>query len=73
MGSDLAKLYRELADEKQTPEIKRLRKNIEDKLNDKLRVHFLEMLEIGGVIGYGKLESELAKATELVGQMKKAK
>jgi hypothetical protein len=73
MGSDLVKLYRELESEKQTPDIKKVRKNIHDKLNDKLREHFLELLEIGGVIGYNTLEKELSKASELVGKLKKTK
>ncbi|MBK7885073.1 MAG: hypothetical protein IPJ81_15780 [Chitinophagaceae bacterium] len=73
MGSDLAKLYRELESEKQTPDVKKIRKNIKDKLNDKLRLHFLELLEIGGIIGYENLELELSKAAELVGKLKKMK
>lgn|GEM_PF-4817884 len=70
MGNDLVRLYRELESE-QSPEVKRIRKNLEDKLNDKLREHFLELLEIGSVIGYNKLEAELSKAIELVDKLKK--
>jgi hypothetical protein len=73
MSSDLAKLYRELESEKQTADIKKIRKNIHDKLSDKLREHFLDLLEIGGIIGYAKLETELSKAAELVGKLKKMK
>ncbi len=73
MNNELAKLYRELEAEKQTTEIKKIRKNIHDKLNDKLRTNFLELLEIGGIIGYSKLEEELVKASELVGKLKKVK
>jgi hypothetical protein len=73
MSSDLAQLYRELESEKQTPDVKKIRKNIHDKLSNKLREHFLELLEIGGIIGYGKLETELSKAADLVGKLKKTK
>ncbi len=73
MSSELAKLYRELESEKQTPDVKKILKNIHDKLNDKLRERLLELLEIGGVIGYEKLENELLKASELVGKLKTKK
>ena len=73
MGNDLAKLYRELGTEKQSADIKKIRKNIEDKLSDKLRENFLELLEIGSIIGYNKLETELTKAADIVNKLKKVK
>jgi hypothetical protein len=71
MNNDLAKVFRELEHEKQTPDIKRIRKNTEDRLNDKLREHFLSVVEIGGIIGYDKLEKQMAKALALVAKLKK--
>jgi hypothetical protein len=73
MSNDLVKLYKELGNEKQTTEITKVRKNIHNKLNDKLREHFLELLEIGEVVGYEKLEKELASAAELIGKLEKKK
>lgn len=73
MGNDLAKLHRELSKLKQTSEVKSIRKNVEEKLGDQMRMHFLALLEIGGITGYDNLESELRKAAEIVGKLKKIK
>ncbi len=35
-----------------------------------MREHFFQLLEIGSVIGYEKLEGELQKAVQLIGQIK---
>ena len=71
MANELVKLYKELGKEIQTPEIKGVRKTIQDKLEDQLRDNFLSVMEIGGVIGYDKLEKELERSRELVAQIKK--
>ena len=73
MANDLAKLYRELEAEKQTPEIKKVLKNISDKLSDRMRDNFLDLLEIGDVIGYDRLDKELKIAAKLVAKMKDLK
>jgi len=71
MANELARLYRELGDVKQTPDIRAVRKTIENKLNEKLRDNFLEVLEIGGVVGYDKLEKELERSRDLVAKLNK--
>ena len=71
MANELVKLYKALGKEIQTPEIKGVRKTIQDKLEDQLRDNFLSVMEIGGVIGYDKLEKELERSRELVAQIKK--
>lgn len=71
MGNELVKLYKELGKEIQTPDIKAVRKTIQDKLEDQLRDNFLTVMEIGGVIGYEKLEKELERSRELVAKIKK--
>lgn len=73
MNNDLAKLHRELSKLKQTSEVKSIRKNVEEKLGDQMRMHFLHLLDIGGIIGYENLEKELLKAAEMVGKLKKIK
>ena len=73
MANDLAKLYRELEAEKQTPEIKKVIKNISYKLSDRMRDNFLDLLEIGDVIGYDRLDKELKIAAKLVAKMKDLK
>lgn len=73
MNNDLAKLHRELSKMKQTAEVKTIRKNVEEKLNDQMRMHFLHLLDIGGIVGYDHLEDELRRAADLVGKLKKVK
>ena len=70
MANDLANLYRELENENQTPEILRVKKSIETKLNDRLRENMMDMLEIGDVLGFGRLEAELKTAADIVGKAK---
>ncbi len=72
MGNDLAKLYKELKQYPSGEETARIRERIEERLYDNMRMHFLELLEIGGVIGYERLEEELHNAAELVGKLKNA-
>lgn len=38
-----------------------------------MREHFLDLLEISEVIGYEKLEKELAMASDLIGKLNKIK
>lgn len=73
MANELAKLYRELEAEKQSADIKKIRKNIENKLNDRMRENILDLLEIGDIIGYDRLDKELKIAAGLVEKMKKIK
>lgn len=73
MANDLAKLYRELEADKQTPDIKKIRKNIENKLHDRMRDNILDLLEIGDIIGFDRLDKELKIAAGLVDKMKKVK
>lgn len=73
MNTDLQNLYRELEEMPQSAEVKKLRKNIEKKLNDKLRQNFLEMIDMGAIVGFDQLEKQLIDAVGLVSRMKKKK
>lgn len=71
MGNDLVKLYKELDTLKNATNPEAVKNHIEQTLYTKLRENFLELLEIGEVIGYDKLEAEMRKAVDLIGQIKK--
>ncbi|MCU0432027.1 MAG: hypothetical protein MUC87_01080 [Bacteroidia bacterium] len=73
MNTDLQNLYRELEEMPQSAEVKKLRKNIEKKLNDKLRMNFLEIIDMGAIVGFEQLEKQLLDAAGLVSRMKKKK
>lgn len=70
MGNDLVKLYRELQSMGDSQDLEVVREKIVNELNQKMRHSFLELLEIGGVLGYDHLETEMKKAVELIGSMK---
>jgi len=72
MGNDLVKLYKELKSYPSTEENARIIARTEDRLYDNMRVRFMDLLEIGGAIGYERLEEELRRAADLVGKLKKA-
>jgi hypothetical protein len=65
-NTDLTQLYLQMEDMEQTKEIKALKKQIKEKLYQNLRMHTLEMVSIGRVIGYDELQSELLKAIQLL-------
>jgi hypothetical protein len=73
MNTDLQNLYRELEEMPQSAEVKKLRKNIEKKLNDKLRQNFLEIIDMGAIVGFDQLEKQLINAAGLVSRLKKKK
>ncbi|MCB2262233.1 MAG: hypothetical protein LGR52_04740 [Candidatus Thiosymbion ectosymbiont of Robbea hypermnestra] len=66
MNTDLIVLYKQLDDMKQTEEVLQIKNQIKEVLYQKLKVHFLELTGIGRVIGYEELQTELAKAIELI-------
>ncbi len=71
MANELVKLYKELGEQKQSNDIKAIRKTIQNKLEDQLRDNFLVVLEIGGAIGYEKLEKELERSRDLIAKLNK--
>jgi len=71
MNTDILKLYKQLDDMEQTKEVKLLKNQIKETLYQNLRIHFLELTNIGRVIGYDELKDELKKAIELVELQKK--
>ena len=71
MNTDILKLYKQLDDMEQTKEVKLLKNQIKETLYQNLRIHFLELTNIGRVIGYDELQDELKKAIDLVEMQKK--
>ena len=71
MNTDILKLYKQLDDMEQTKEVKLLKNQIKETLYQNLRIHFLELTNIGRVIGYDELKDELKKPIELVELQKK--
>ena len=66
MNTDLIKLYKQLANMNQTPEVEQIRNQIQETLYQALRSHLLELTAIGRVIGYEELQKELEKAIHLI-------
>ena len=66
MEKDLLKLYKQLDDMNQTPEVVQIKNQIKESLYQELKMHFLELTGIGRVIGYDELQKELMKAIELL-------
>ena len=66
MNTELLKTYKQLEEMKQTEEFIQIKNQIKESLYQQLRFHFLELSGIGRVIGYDELQSELAKAIELL-------
>ena len=66
MNADILRLYKQLDDMKQTDEVVQLKNQIKETLYQNLRMHFLELTNIGRVIGYDELQDELKKAIELI-------
>ena len=71
MNTDILKLYKQLDDMEQTKEVKLLKNQIKETLYQNLRIHVLELTNIGRVIGYDELQDELKKAIDLVEMQKK--
>lgn len=65
-NNDLLKLYGQLQEMKQTPEVKQIKKQIEETLYHNLRTYSLELSSIGDVIGYDRLKTQLENALKLV-------
>lgn len=68
MSKDLLKIYKGTSGNENGKEV---RAKIEGELQDKMREHFLELIQIGAVLGYGKLQEELLQANRLIEQLKK--
>jgi len=66
MNTELLKTYKQLEGMNQTDEVVQIKNQIKESLYQQLRFHFLELSGIGRVIGYDELQSELAKAIELL-------
>lgn len=66
MSKDLIKIYLQLDDMDQTKEVIQIKNQTEEILYQNLRSNFLEVVNIGRVIGYDELEEELNKAIRLV-------
>lgn len=64
--NDIIKLYQQLDDMEQTKEIQLLKNQIKETLYQSLRGHFLELTNIGRVIGYDELQEELQNAIKLI-------
>jgi hypothetical protein len=65
-NNDLLKIYGQLQEMKQTPEVKQIKKQIEETLYQNLRTYSLELSSIGDVIGYERLKTQLENALKLV-------
>lgn len=70
MSADLIKLYKQLDNMNQTPEVEQIRNQIQETLYQDLRSHLLQLTAIGRVIGYDELQKELEMATHLIGLQK---
>ncbi|MGH1334535.1 MAG: hypothetical protein ACRBFS_00295 [Aureispira sp.] len=70
INKEIIKLYQQLEDMPQTKEIVQLKKQVKETLYQNLRTHFLELTNIGRVIGYDELQEELVKAIELLEMQK---
>jgi|GEM_PF-1507862 len=66
MNTDLIKLYQQLDDMNQTPEVLQIKNQIKESLYQQLKMHALELTGIGRVIGYTELQDELKKAIQLL-------
>lgn len=71
MNTEILKLYRQLDDMNQTKEVLQLKNQIKETLKFKMRDNFLDLLEIGGVVGYNHLKTEMKKAIELLNSIDK--
>ena len=65
-NNDLLKLYGQLQEMKQTPEVKQIKKQIEETLYQNLRTYSLELSSIGDVIGYDRLKTQLENTLKLI-------
>lgn len=65
-NTDLLKLYKQLKEMKQTPEVKQLRKQVEETLYHNLKFYHLELSSIGEVIGFDRLRKEMENAMKLI-------
>lgn len=71
MNTDIIKIYLQLEDMEQTKEVAQIKNQIKETLYQNLRINFLELTNIGRVIGYDELQEELEKAIKLVKIQKK--
>jgi hypothetical protein len=69
MSKDLLKIYKGISGDENGANIKG---KIEEELYEKMREHFLELINIGAVLGYDKLQEEMIQATQLIERLKKA-
>ncbi len=69
MSKDLLKIYKGISGNEDGVDIK---EKIEGELYEKMREHFLELINIGSILGYDKLQEEMLQATQLIERLKKA-
>jgi hypothetical protein len=68
MSNDLVKLHKSLSGKETVKDVKQ---KIKNDLQLKMRENFLELLEIGELIGYDHLKKEMKKAIELLDMLEK--
>lgn len=65
-NADLIKVYRKLSKMEQTKEVADLKEEIRENLYQNLRENFRQLTNLGLVIGFDELETEMLKTMDLL-------
>lgn len=68
MNNDLINLYKEITGKETATDVKG---KIENRLHEKMRANFIELIGIGSVLGYDKLYEEMVEAVSTIEKLKK--